>query len=328
LVKHHGDKVMTSIVYGPVPSRRLGQSMGINNIPPKICSYSCVYCQLGDTIKMEADRRTFYGSDKICGNIREKVDMAKQQGYHIDYLTFVPDGEPTLDADIGEEINYAKSTGIKTAVITNSSLIWRDDVRLDLCKADWMSIKIDAVSEDIWRKVDRPHRSLNLNKILEGILLFKESFKGFLTTETMLIKGLNDGSEELRSIADFLEHIQPDTAYLAVPTRPPASNQITGADEKQINEGFQIFSQKLKRVEYLIGYEGNDFCFSGDIENDLLSITSVHPMRSDAVDELLLKSKSDWSIIEKLIKQSKLIELEYKGKKYYMRKLPGSGKRI
>lgn len=132
------------IAFGPVPSRRLGRSLGINNIPPKVCTYSCVYCQVGKTTRMQSGRVRFYDPQEIYMEVAQKVEKARQKGEAVDYLTFVPDGEPTMDVHLGEEIELLKSLGLKIAVITNGSLVWRQDVRADLAKADWVSFKIDS----------------------------------------------------------------------------------------------------------------------------------------------------------------------------------------
>ena len=308
-------------VYGPVPSRRLGKSLGINNIPPKVCSYSCVYCQLGTTIETYIERREFYGIKAIIKDVNRKVEEVKKNKEIIDYLSFVPDGEPTLDINLGGEIELLRSLGIKIAVITNASLIWREDVRDDLLGADWVSLKVDAIGEKIWHGINRPNRSLRLEKILDGMLEFARVFEGELTTETMLIRGINDNDREIGEIADFLSELKPDRAYISIPTRPPARRDIMPASEEKINMAYQILSNKLSNVEYLIGYEGNAFAFTGDVEEDLLGITSVHPMREEAVREFLSKTRSDWSIIERLIEENKLIETEYGGKRFYMRRL-------
>lgn len=313
---------MTSIVFGPVPSRRLGHSLGINNIPPKTCTYSCIYCQLGNTLTMPVERENFYTAKDIAQAVKEKVKRAKAKGEPIDYLTFVPDGEPTLDANLGQEIDLLKPFGIKIAVISNASLIWREDVRQDLSQTDWVSLKVDAVINKTWHQINRPQKSLKLEAILEGMLKFADTFKGELTTETMLIHGINDNSSELKEIADFLAQLKPNKAYLAIPTRPPAQKEVKAASESAINTAYQIFKDKLGSVEYLIGYEGNAFAFTGEVEDDLLSITSVHPMRQEAVMEFLKKANTDWKVIEKLIKDGRLLELEYEGRKFYMRKLP------
>ena len=268
------------IAFGPVPSRRLGRSLGINNIPAKICSYSCIYCQLGRTIKISVERRAFYDPERIIRNVTRKVEDAKVRGEKIDYLTFVPDGEPTLDSNLGVEMGLLKEIRIPIAILTNASLLWRADVREDLLKADLVSVKVDAVEEDLWRKINRPHKSLKIDEISEGIIEFSKEFKGELITETMLIDGL-DYTDELEKIAEFISELRPYKAYIAVPTRPPAERWVKPAEERVVNRAFQVFSKKLGNdaVEYLIGYEGNAFAFTGNVEEDLLSVTSVHPMR-------------------------------------------------
>jgi len=307
------------IAFGPVPSRRLGRSLGINNIPPKICTYSCVYCQVGKTTRLQVDRAQFYDPEEIYMDVRKKVEKAQKRGESVDYLTFVPDGEPTLDANLGQEIELLKPLGLKIAVITNGSLIWREDVRADLAKADWVSIKIDSTDAKNWRRINRPQRTLEPAAMLGGLLEFAERYSGTLVTETMLVKSLNDSAKSFRKIAGFLNHMQPVKAYVAVPTRPPAEKWVRPPDEDVLNEAFQILNEKPFQVEYLIGYEGNAFAFTGDVEKDLLSITAVHPMRQDAVSEFLLRAGADWQIVHKLIAQSQLTEAEYKGRKFYMR---------
>lgn len=271
---------------------------------------------------MEIERRSFYPPGLVFEEVKRKVEEAKEKGEHIDYLTFVPDGEPTLDANLGKEIEMLKSLNIPLAILTNSSLIWREDVREDLLKLDFVSLKLDAVTEDLWRKVDRPHKSLKLDKILEGMLEFRKEFKGKLVTETMLIDGINYG-DEFKKIAKFLRKLNPDIAYIAVPTRPPWEKWVKPAREEVINLAFQTFAEAIgeEKVEYLIGYEGNAFAFTGNVEEDILSIAAVHPMREDALKELLKKANAEWDVVEKLIAEGKLIELEYGGKRFYMRKL-------
>jgi wyosine [tRNA(Phe)-imidazoG37] synthetase (radical SAM superfamily) len=314
--------VMNTVVYGPVPSRRLGRSLGINNIPPKICSYSCVYCQLGSTMNIRVERQAFYRPEEIAQIVKEKVRQAKEKGEPTDYLTFVPDGEPTLDVNLGKEIELLKSLGLKIAVISNASVIWRDDVRQDLQKADWVSLKVDAVSRQIWRGINRPQKLLKLERILDGMINFANIFKGELATESMLIQGINDSGEEIEGLADFLAKLKPNIAYLAIPTRPPAVTTVTAASEQVINMAYQIFSKRLSSVEHLIGYEGNAFASTGNAKDDLLSITSVHPMREEAVTEFLKRAGTGWDTVEELVKNQSLVELQYQGKTFYMRKLP------
>lgn len=310
------------IAFGPVPSRRLGRSLGINNIPDKVCSYACVYCQIGRTLRMEVERRTFYPPELVFEEVRRKVEEARTRGEKIDYLTFVPDGEPTLDINLGREIELLRGLKIPLAILTNSSLVWREDVREELLKLDLISLKVDAVSEDIWRRVDRPYKGLELSKILDGMLELRKEFKGRIITETMLLDGIEYGGEFER-IAGFLKELKPDRAYIAVPTRPPWEKWVKPAGEDVINRAFQTFAKVLGegRVEYLMGYEGNAFAFTGNLEEDLLSIMAVHPMREEGVREFLKKANAEWDIIEKLVEEGKIIELEYGGKRFYMRRL-------
>ena len=279
------------IAFGPVPSRRLGRSMGVNNIPPKICTYACVYCQLGRTPEMRVERQAFYPPEQILQAVRDKVQKARVAGEAIDYLTFVPDGEPTLDRNLGRSIDLLRPLGIPIAVITNSSLIGRADVRRDLMAADWVSLKIDAARKPVWRKVDRPHGRLSLNAILEGARAFAQAYAGQLVTETMLVRGINDDPTHLAQVADVVGQLQPQCAYLSIPTRPPAEGWVAPPDEAVLNQAFHIFSARVASVEYLIGYEGDAFALTGDVEADLLSITAVHPMREDALQAFLVRAK-------------------------------------
>ncbi len=306
--------------FGPVPSRRLGKSLGINNIPAKTCSYACVYCQVGGTTRMQADPLHCYPPEEICAEVERRVAKVQAAEEKIDYLAFVPDGEPTLDLNLGEAIHRLRALEIPIGVITNSSLLWREDVRETLAGADWVSVKIDAVDEKIWRKVNRPHKALQLEAILEGVTAFAERFAGKLVTETMLVGGVNDREESLRGIADFLGRLHPRTAYLSIPTRPPAVGWVKCPDETSLNRAFQIVSERVEWVECLIGYEGNAFAYSGDIEKDLLSVTAVHPMREEAVEKLLAQAAASGEVVEKLLACGDLLKTIYNGHAFYVRR--------
>ncbi len=314
------------IAYGPVPSRRLGRSIGINNIPAKTCTYSCVYCQLGKTTRMTPDRQAFYEPEEIVSETKKHVERIREEEEGIDYLTFVPDGEPTLDLNLHRELELLRQLNLPIAILTNASLIWKKDLRNTLCDFDLVSLKIDAVSENMWRRIDRPHRSLSLEKILNGIVEFSEEYEGTIITETMFSDGV-DYSDEIDRIAGFLAGIKIKRAYISIPTRPPAEDWVRQSSEDVLNHAFWSFSERLgtEKVELLIGYEGNAFSSTGDLEADLLSITSVHPMRKDAVKKLVERVDAKWDFVENLLQANKLIELEYQGEIYYMRRLPSRG---
>lgn len=310
-----------SLVFGPIPSRRLGSSLGVNNIPPKVCSYSCIYCQIGLTDSMSIERKEFYPLEEIVTEVSERVEKLTKSDEKIDYITFVPDGEPTLDINLGQEIQLLKPLGINIAVITNSSLLWDKEVREDLLLTDWVSVKIDTVEEKIWNKINRPYGKLDLQKILNGIKTFRRSFKRTFLTETMLVNGINDDKESLVNTSKFIKEINPDKAYILVPTRPPAEGFVKTPSEENLNMAYQLFNTEIKSVELLTGSEGNDFIYSSEMEKELLSILAVHPMRENALELFLKKAEAGWDLIEQLISNETLREVYYNGEKFFVKNI-------
>jgi wyosine [tRNA(Phe)-imidazoG37] synthetase (radical SAM superfamily) len=310
---------MENIVYGPVPSRRLGKSLGVNNIPPKICTYNCKYCQVGKTFKMQTDRQEFYFPEEIASQVKKKLLNLSSADFP-DYISIIPDGEPTLDINLGELIRRLGAFGLPVAVFTNSSLLSRKDVRDDLAKADYVSIKVDSAKDFSWRKINNPHKNLSLDQILQGIISFTRQYSGELATETMLIKYLNDSFQELEKVAEFLQQIQPDIAYVAIPTRPPAFEGAAAADETSVALAYEVFLRHNLKTELLTGYEGNAFASSGDFRNDMLSITAVHPMRREAVMELMAKSSATEENLDMLIDTGLLKKIQFNNEEYYLRK--------
>jgi len=309
------------VVFGPVPSRRLGRSLGLNNIPPKTCSYSCVYCQVGRTSRLRLRRESYYSVEQLFRSVERRIAHLKQQEEPLDYLTFVPDGEPTLDVNLGSHINHARSFGIPVAVISNGSLLWQPAVKQDLQAADWCSLKVDTVEETVWRRINRSHRALRLRSVLQGMRDFSREYQGELVTETMLVEGINDARQQLQQTAGFIAELQPSVAYIAVPTRPPAEPWVKPPPIEVLNTAFQIYTEILDQVEFLITYEGDQFTTGGDVEHDVLDITAVHPMRRSAIERLLRTADKEWTAIEKLLRQEKLVEVEYEGEQFYLRNL-------
>lgn len=307
------------LTFGPVPSRRLGQSLGINNVTTKSCSYTCVYCQVGETTEKFIEPRSFFSPEEIYDAVVERLRQTKQAGQRVDYLTFVPDGEPTLDDSLGESIRALHSLDIPIAVITNSTLLSRTDVRAALAVADLVSVKVDSVDEAIWRRINLPHRDLQLSSILQGIRRFAAEYTGSLITDTMLIAGLNDSSKALANTADFIASLAPEVAYLAVPTRPTTVKGVHGVDEAGLLRAHQIYASRLTAVELLTGHEIGKFYHSGNARDDLLAITAVHPMREDDVRQLLANDNAEWGLIESLLSDGELKMLEYDGCNFYLR---------
>jgi wyosine [tRNA(Phe)-imidazoG37] synthetase (radical SAM superfamily) len=307
------------ISFGPIPSRRLGKSLGINNISArKVCSFSCRYCQLGVTKKFSVARRSFYEPDIIYAEVHTHLEKLKNDDKP-DFLTFVANGEPTLDINLGKSIEKLKQFNIPIAVITNASLLRNPNVRNDLNLADWVSVKVDANTKSTWDAINWPSNLLNFESHVIGILEFSGSFKGKLVTETMLVKGVNDGLADLIQTADLIGQINPSVAYISIPTRPPAIHTVLPADADLINEAYQIFSEKGINAELILGFEGTNTGYTGNAIEDIVNICTVHPIREDTLMEIMRKDCADQTILDTLIKGKYIKQVKYKSDNYYIR---------
>ena len=307
-----------ALVFGPVPSRRLGRSVGINNIPPKVCAYSCVYCQVGRTTDMQLERRSFFAPNRIAEQLTALLERARATGERIDYLTVVPDGEPTLDADLGRLVQNLAETGIPVAVITNGSLLWREDVRHDLAAASWVSVKVDAVDPSQWQRVNRATRALTLEQVLGGVRTFAREFDGVLATETMLARGLNDQPSHLRHLARVLGELRPHVAYVSVPTRPPAESWVEAPPADVLAEAYDVLTHGVDRVELLVEHEGADFASLDDAARDLVATCAVHPMERDAVRALVAGRGESMGLVDELVARGLLEQASYGGRDFYV----------
>lgn len=309
------------LAFGPVPSRRLGRSLGINNIPAKHCSYSCVYCQVGPTARPEIEPRRFHDPAAIRRAVEVRLEAVRARGERVDWLTFVPDGEPTLDAHLAEAIDGLRDLGIPIAVISNASLIWRPEVRAALGRADWVSIKVDSVQAAAWQAVNRPHPDLHLPGILDGIRAFARDFSGDLVSETMLISGINDGETDLEALGRYLAGTGIRRAYLAIPLRPPAVTSVRGPDEAGLARAYHTLSRHGLEVELLTDYEGDIFTLAGELEDELLAITAVHPLRQSALDTLLAKAGKGMATVDRMLEDGRLTRVHHGGETFYVRRL-------
>lgn len=305
--------------FGPVPSRRLGCSLGINNIPAKACTYSCAYCQVGPIVQMLSEPQSWYSAAVVARAVRERLDQVKRTDGRVDHLTFVPDGEPTIDKSLGAVIHLLRPLGVPTAVITNGSLLFMRSVRAALHEAEYVCLKVDTVGEETWRKLDRPHRRLKLEEVLGGMRTFASEFAGRLTTETMLVAGVNDSEEELRATADFISELGPEVAYLATPTRPPAEDWAVAPDEKGLKRAGDIFRRRLQRVLVLTDLEQEALEHTGDPVAEILEIAEVHPIREATAKQLLETRGTPWSVLSKLVQAGRLLEVPYGPDRYFAR---------
>ena len=301
-------------VFGPVPSRRLGKSLGVNNIPRKVCSYNCIYCQVGETKKFTIERRSYIKPEILVKEVRERV-----KNESVDYITFVPDGEPTLDVNLGLEIALMKSYG-KVAVITNGSLLYRDDVKEGLQDADLVSVKVDAADEEIWRKINVPHEKLSFYKVVDGVEEFSERYKGKLITETMLVDGVNDDEKNLYRIAELIKKLNVSKAYLTLPLRPPRISFVKPPSRSKVQRAYMIFSSFGLPVVLLDFPEEGEFSTGKDFKTGLLSILSVHPMREEDVLKLMKEKGINYRVLEELELSGKIEKMSYMGVNFYRKK--------
>ncbi len=307
------------ISFGPVPSRRLGKSLGINNIiSPKTCCYNCIYCQVGKTIKKSCLRESFYKPDVIYEKVVKHLDQLGRENYP-DYLTFVSNGEPTLDQNLGKAIKLLKKTGVPIAVISNASLLFYESVREDLYLSDWVSLKMDAGDIITWYLINRPVDGLDFEETMENISLFKDEYIGILCTETMIINGINDSIENIALLAERISAIKPERAYLAIPTRPPVEKFVKPPDPEKLNLAWQIFNKMHINVEFLTQFEGTDAGYTGNFYKDILNITAVHPLREDSLLKLLENDNAGYSVVNSLISQHLIKSVTYRGNKYFIR---------
>jgi wyosine [tRNA(Phe)-imidazoG37] synthetase (radical SAM superfamily) len=265
-------------VFGPVPSRRLGQSLGIDPIPQKTCNWNCVYCQLGRSTPMINERREYNPVETIL----EEVILALENHSpcEIDWVTFVGSGEPTLHSRLGEMIRKVKAeTSLPVAVITNGALLYLPEVRADLIAADAVMPTLDAGSADLYRRINRPWPELTFERLVNGLLAFRQEYSGKLWVEVMLVRGMNDTEEALGELATVLERIQPDQVHLSLPVRPPAESWVQPANEDGVLRAQAI----LGNVAQVLSPAQGEFDLGGceDVGEAVLSIITRHPMRED-----------------------------------------------
>ncbi|OPY66491.1 MAG: molybdenum cofactor biosynthesis protein A [Syntrophorhabdus sp. PtaU1.Bin050] len=229
---------MAKFVFGPVPSRRLGFSLGVDIIPRKYCNFDCIYCQVGKTANKEVTRKAFFEIDEVVKEVIEELHRAERT----DFVTFSGSGEPTLNLNIRSMIHEIKQrVDTPVAVITNGSLLSLEEVRNDINEADVVLPSLDAASEDIFRLINRPHSLIQVATIIEGLKRFRESYQGLIWLEIMMIKGVNDDRDEVRKLKDIVIRLGVDKIHLNTVTRPPSeitAGRMKGHDLEKLRAFF------------------------------------------------------------------------------------------
>lgn len=295
-------------IYGPIPSRRLGKSLGVSPIPKKACNYACVYCQLGRTDKMTNVRKEYYPVEEILSELEEvlKTDV------EFDAVSVVGEGEPTLYSDLEKLIDgIRRLTDKPVTVITNGALLDDPDVLRALFKADIVLPSLDAYDEETFRKINRPHGRLDFNRALEGLIDFSHKFPGQLWLEIMLIKDINDDEESLYKFRKLLKRIRYDHLYLNTPVRPPAESWVAPSTPERLEAAVKLLGGTA------IGYLSPDPYQSGiaDDYEAILSIIRRHPMNQHEVEDFLKKRKcpDPEVIFRRLHNDERLERIKYKG---------------
>jgi wyosine [tRNA(Phe)-imidazoG37] synthetase (radical SAM superfamily) len=277
-----------SYIYGPVPSRRLGQSLGVDPIPFKTCNYNCVYCQLGRTTPLTNERKEYVPCDEILAELRRAI--AELEPTDVDYITIVGEGEPLLYSKLGRLICEAKEmTNLPLAVITNGSLMSVPEAREDLADADVVIPSLDAADQQTFRRINRPWPKLKIADIIDGMATFREESRAELWIEVMLIQDLNDTEEALHGLAWALDRIRPDQVHLNVPVRPPAEDWVHGSDEDGLIRALTILGQ----VATVVSPDGGSLVLRTDVHpvEAVLEIIPRHPLRER---DLIVALENHW----------------------------------
>jgi len=310
------------MVYGPVPSRRLGRSLGVNPIPLKTCNYSCVYCQLGRTTQITNQRRDFFSPEEILNEIKGVMEVqGGRGGGEIDFVTFIGEGEPTLCKSIGWLIRETREIAdIPIAVDTNGSLLYREDVRNDLSQADVVMPSLDAGTAGTFRRINRPHRGIDFKTVVEGMEKFRQEYDGEIWLEVMLVKGINDSEKELEAIKSRLEKIEPNRIYINVPIRPPAESWAVPPDKETIALAHAILGDG--NVVDIVAEETGEFSIEGftNPEDAILAIIRRHPMREEQVIETLKKFEVGdvHDDLKRLEESGKIKKVKYREKVFWL----------
>ena len=273
-------------VYGPVPSRRLGRSLGVDPIPLKTCNFQCIYCQLGKTTYFTNERKNYYPKKEIIAEMTEAIKLSKNK---FDYITFVGSGEPTLYKDLGSLISLAKKISNKpVCLITNGALLHDQEVRKSLMSCDVVLPSLDAGDEKTFIKINRPHPSINFKAVIQGLIAFRKKFKGKLWIEVMIMKGINDSEGALSKIKEKINLLDPDRIDINVPIRPPTEKWVTIPDKNIVSTLNEIFGEYTNINFPEIGRFG---IFSSNFDNELISIIERHPLRQEQILETFISNK-------------------------------------
>lgn len=300
-------------VYGPVPSRRLGFSLGVDILPFKACPLDCVYCQLGPTPRTTLRRRSMFPVRDILAQVRGALGS----GRRIDAVTFSGSGEPTLNKDLGRLIRAIKKmTPVPVVVLTNGTLLWRKDVRDDLAAADIVVPSLDAATAALFRKVNRPHPSLEAARVLEGLADFREEFAGKIWLEIMLVKGLNDSPTHLRALKRAADRIRPERIHLNTVVRPPAEARARPLSPAELRKARRLFGPRAEVIASF-GKSGQVAAQAG-LEDDVMATVGRRPVTVDDIAASLGRHRDEvLKTLARLLREKRVRAVPHRGRTFY-----------
>jgi len=257
---------MTRYIFGPVSSRRLGRSLGIDLLPYKTCTYNCVYCECGATTDLTITREEFFPIDDVIA----ELDQVLAKGPELDYITFAGSGEPTLSLSLGPVIRNLKEEypWYRVAVLTNGTLCMLPDVRNDLILADLIIPTIPASDKDIQNRLFRPHQSLLISSIINGLARLREEFSGQIWAEVFLVPGINTGERELQNIRKTVLSIRPDLIQLNSLDRPGTESWVNPVGIIELERIREFFAETGIPVD-IVGYDQSQAYITHKLEHEV-----------------------------------------------------------
>ncbi len=305
-------------VFGPVSSKRLGQSLGVDLLPSKSCTWNCLYCQLGKTRNFVTERQEFFPREEILEEIRQSLKVST----NLDWITFVGSGETLLYKGIGWLIAETKKlTNVPVAVITNGSLLYLPEVREELLFADAVLPSLNAGSEELHNKIDQPASGLTFQQHVDGLVAFRSEYKGRLWIEVMLLGGINDSDEALHDLASTLKTIHPDMVHLVMPTRPAPEQQVQLPSDERLERAIAILSEVATVVHPLKG--SMDLRSAPDLLEAITAIVSRHPVQQRELHKAVADCfpndpvKAD-VVMQELFATARFKLVEYNGELYWV----------
>ncbi|MDD5595252.1 MAG: radical SAM protein [Candidatus Omnitrophica bacterium] len=236
-------------IYGPVTSRRLGKSLGLSLTPYKVCSFDCLYCQLGRTTEVTLEKKDYIAIDEILEELKSWFLQHSQEVPELKYITFSGSGEPTLNINIGKLIQEIKKiTPVPIAVITNASLLSDSSIRQAILSADLIVPSLDAVTMSVFQRIDRPHADIKIEEVINGLIELRKEFKKEIWLEIMLVSGVNDDIRQIRKFQEVIEKIKPDKIQLNSPVRTTADADIFPVDKKKLERIKEELGEKCEIV--------------------------------------------------------------------------------